>query len=67
MNLSLLIKQILRKENKAMKGLSQFQMFDWDAFAKGKVFIVTGISDYCDFESKQHLGTKVDCIHNISR
>lgn len=45
-----------------MKGLTQFQMFDWDAFAKGKVFVVTGISEYADYESKQHLGTKVDCV-----
>lgn len=45
-----------------MKGLTQFQTFDWDAFAKGKVFVVTGISEHTDYASKQHLGTKVDCM-----
>lgn len=50
-----------------MKGLSQFQLFDWDAFAQGKVFVVTGISDYADYASKQHLGTKVDCVIAVDK
>ena len=45
-----------------MKGLNQFLKFDWDSFAEGKQFIVTGISDYQDYETKAHLGTKVDCV-----
>ena len=45
-----------------MKGLNQFLSFNWDAFAEGKTFIVTGVSEYQDFETKKHLGTKVDCI-----
>ena len=45
-----------------MKGLNQFLSFDWDAFANGKTFIVTGVSDYLDYETKKHLGTKVDCV-----
>lgn len=45
-----------------MKGLNQFLVFDWDAFAYGKQFVVTGLSDYQDFESKAHLGTKVECV-----
>ncbi|MBR1816017.1 MAG: hypothetical protein IJ763_04880 [Lachnospiraceae bacterium] len=45
-----------------MKGLNQFLNFDWSAFAEGKQFIVTGLSEYQDFETKAHLGTKVDCI-----
>ena len=45
-----------------MKGLNQFIKFDWDAFAEGKTFIVTGISEYVDFDTKAHLGTKVDCV-----
>lgn len=50
-----------------MKGLNQFQMFDWNAFAKDKVFIATGMSEYFDFESKQHLGTKVDCVIAVDK
>lgn len=50
-----------------MKGLSQFQLFDWDAFAQGKMFIVTGIGEYVDFESKKHLGTKVDCVIAVDK
>lgn len=50
-----------------MKGLNQFQKFDWDAFAKDKVFVVTSISEYSDFETKQHLGTKVDCVIAVDK
>ena len=45
-----------------MKGLNQFLMFNWDGFAEGKSFLVTGVSEYQDFVTKQHLGTKVECI-----
>ena len=45
-----------------MKGLNQFLMFNWDAFAEGKSFLVTGVSEYQDFDTKQHLGTKVECV-----
>ena len=45
-----------------MKGLNQFLMFNWDAFAEGKSFLVTGGSEYQDFDTKQHLGTKVECV-----
>ncbi len=45
-----------------MKGLNQFIKFDWNAFAEGKTFIVTSISEYVDFDTKAHLGTKVDCV-----
>lgn len=45
-----------------MKGLNQFLSFNWDAFAEGKTFIVTGVSEYQDFDTKAHLGTKVDCV-----
>ena len=50
-----------------MKGLSQFVKFDWDSFANGKQFLVVGTSEYQDFESKQHLGTKVDCIITVDK
>lgn len=45
-----------------MKGLNQFVAFDWDSFAYGKTFVVTGTSEYTDFETKQHLGTRVDVV-----
>lgn len=45
-----------------MKGLNQFLSFAWDKFADGKIFVVTGVSEYVDYESKQHLGTKVDAV-----
>lgn len=45
-----------------MKGLNQFQAFDWDSFSQGKSFVVTGISEYQDYDTKKHLGTKVDCV-----
>lgn len=43
-----------------MKGLNQFVEFNWNAFAKDKVFIAKGIGEYVDFNTKEHLGTKVD-------
>lgn len=45
-----------------MKGLSQFLKFDWDAFSQGKLFTVTGLREYQDFDSKAHIGTKVECV-----
>ena len=50
-----------------MKGLTQFQRFDFTAFAEGKTFVVTGIGEYSDFESKQHLGTKVECVIAVDK
>ena len=45
-----------------MKGLTQFLEFNYPAFAEGKTFVVTGISEYLDYETKAHLGTKVECV-----
>ena len=45
-----------------MKGLNQFLVFDWDSFAEGKQFVVTGISEYQDYETKVHIGSKVECV-----
>ena len=50
-----------------MKGLNQFLKFDFDAFAQGKQFTVVGTGEYADFETKQHLGTKVDCVITIDK
>ncbi len=46
-----------------MKKLAQFMAFDFDAFSKGKVYQVTGVSEWVDFATKAHMGTKVEvCI-----
>lgn len=45
-----------------MKGLNQFVKFDWEAFAQDKQFVVIGVSEYQDFDTKSHLGTKVECV-----
>ena len=45
-----------------MKYLNQFQTFDWERFAAGKVFRVLGQSEYVDYDSKQHLGTKIETV-----
>lgn len=45
-----------------MKGLNNFIRFDWNAFADGKVFLVTGVSEWADYDTKAHLGTKVDVV-----
>lgn len=45
-----------------MKKLSQFINFDWDSFAKGKRFLCTGGSEWVDYETKKHLGTKIEVV-----
>lgn len=50
-----------------MKGLAQFNKFDWDSFANGKQFIVTSVDEYIDFDTKAHLGTKVECIISVDK
>lgn len=45
-----------------MKGLNQFLGFDWGGFAAGKAFIVTSVSELLDYNTKAHLGTKVECV-----
>lgn len=44
----------------ALKKLSQFVLFDFQAFSKGKVYRVTGSSEWLDYATKAHMGTKVD-------
>lgn len=45
-----------------MKGLIQFLSFDWNRFAADKIFICTAVSELLDFESKVHLGTRVEAV-----
>lgn len=45
-----------------MKKLTQFLDFDFEAFSKGKMYRVTGRSNWADFTTKAHLGTKVEVV-----
>lgn len=45
-----------------MKYLSQFQRFDYEAFAKDKRLMVTGCSPWKDRDTGEVLGTKVDTV-----
>ncbi len=45
-----------------MKKLRQFIHFDFEGFSEGKTYVVTGISPWNDFETKEHLGTKVEVV-----
>lgn len=45
-----------------LKNLSQFNKFDFQGFSKGKVFSVVSVSEYKDFNTKEHLGTKVEVV-----
>lgn len=42
-----------------MKNLRQFMFFDWDAFAKDKLFRCIGVTKWTEFKTKEVLGTKV--------
>ncbi len=50
-----------------MRGLNKFLKFDWEAFANEKVFVATGVSEWKDFNTKEHLGTKVDAIIAVDK
>lgn len=45
-----------------MKYLNQFQEFNFNRFAEGKVFRVIGQSEYKDFDTEAHLGTKIEVV-----
>ena len=45
-----------------MKKLNQFVKFLFDEFSKGKVYRVTGVRPWLDYDTKEHLGTKIDVI-----
>ena len=42
--------------------MSQFNVFDFEAFSSGKVFSVVSIGEYKDFNTKEHLGSKVEVV-----
>lgn len=43
-----------------LKYLSQFQLFEWDRFAEGKIFHVVGQAPWTDFDTGANFGTKVE-------
>jgi len=45
-----------------MKKLSQFTLFDWDSFQKGKVFVCTGVTELKNYDTQEHIGTKVEVV-----
>lgn len=46
-----------------IKGVRQFlPPFDWEAWSRDKVFVVTGTKPWEDFDTKAHLGTRIETI-----
>lgn len=45
-----------------MKKLSLFETFDFDRFSEGKLYKVINVSEWTDFNSKVHLGTRVNAV-----
>ena len=45
-----------------MKGLKEFLTFDWHNFSKDKQFLVVGTAEYTEFDTKRHLGTKIEAV-----
>lgn len=46
----------------ALKKLNQFIKFDWDGFINGKELVCVGTSELVDYNTKNHLGTKVEAV-----
>ena len=46
----------------ALKKLNQFLYFDFRGFSDGKIYQVVGISEWVDYETKKHMGTKVETV-----
>ena len=45
-----------------MKKLNQFLTFNFNDFASNKVFVCTGVTEWKNFETNEHLGTKVEVV-----
>lgn len=45
-----------------MKGLFEFQHFDWDSFTIGKVYRVVGVAPWADYNTGERRGTKVTVV-----
>lgn len=44
----------------SLKKLNQFLEFDWGKFMAGKEFVCVNVSEWLDYETKKHLGVKVE-------
>ena len=45
-----------------MHYLNQFIKFDFEKFADGKIFQVTGCGEWKEYETGRHMGTRVDVV-----
>lgn len=45
-----------------MKKLAQFLKFDFEEFSKGKLYQAVGMSEWKDYETKAHMGVKVETV-----
>jgi len=45
-----------------MKLLNTFLLFQWKQFAQDKEFTVTAMTEWVDYDTKRHLGTRVDVV-----
>lgn len=45
-----------------MKHLNDFVIFDIDGFLKDKALMAVGIKEWTDYESKKHMGVKVEVV-----
>lgn len=45
-----------------MKGLSKFQKFDTDGFLAGKTLVCVASSEWKDYKSGEHMGTKIETV-----
>lgn len=45
-----------------MKKLAQFLKFDFEEFSKGKAYQAISVSEWKDYNTKAHMGVKVDAL-----
>lgn len=45
-----------------MRGLNYFLSFNAPDFLRGKKLVVTGVKEWTDYTTKEHLGTKVSVV-----
>lgn len=45
-----------------LKGLTQFGEWNWKKFSTGKIYLVTNVLPWNDFETKKNLGTKIEVV-----
>ena len=46
----------------ALKKLNQFLQFDYPRFSDGKICQVVGVSEWVDYDTKKHIGTKIEVV-----